>query len=256
MPQTKISRLSAVQKSCRVLAALSDPQVSRLTDIAQRSGVDMATALRILKELGQEGFVERDPDTKQYALGPQVYALHHAMVGGLDVRALARPSLIRLAREFGDTAVLSIPMGWESVCIDLCFGDYPIRANYLDLGSRRPLGVGAGSLALLAGLAPAEAQAILPAVHKALAQRYPRLSAAELLEATQRARELGHAMLLDVVVEKMGGLGVAIRGPGGRPIAALSITALSERIVPRETELACALLAEAHAIERVWMPSN
>ncbi|MFC4276895.1 IclR family transcriptional regulator [Achromobacter aloeverae] len=246
--------VSATKKTCRVLAALSDRRLCRLTDIARNAALDMSTTLRILKELESEGFVERDPVSKEYMLGPQVYALHHAMVAGLDVRSLARPALIRLARRFGDTVILSVPMGWESVCLDLCFGDYPIRANYLEVGSRRPLGVGAGSLALYSVLAENEQRTVLPMVHQRLTARYPRFSAPALDAAAQRARERGHAMLLDVVQEKMGGLGVAVRGPDGRAIAALSVAALNERIESREGELAQALAVEARQIEQAWMP--
>lgn len=254
MPSPDTSLVSATKKVCRVLASLSNRRVQRLTDIAQAAQLDVSTALRILKDLETEGFVERDPVSKHYMLGPQVYAMHHAMVDGLDLRALARPALIRLARKFGDTVILSMPTGWESVCLDLCFGDYPIRANYLEVGSRRPLGIGAGSLALLAAMDDGEAQAVLPPVHQRLRERYPRYGVDLMEQMTARARKLGHAMLLDAVVEKMGGLGVAVRGPSGRAIAALSVAALSERVESREQELAQALAAEARAIERAWMP--
>lgn len=254
MPSQETSLVSATKKVCRVLASLSSRRVQRLTDIAQAAQLDVSTALRILKDLEAEGFVERDPVSKHYMLGPQIYAMHHAMVDGLDLRGLSRAALIRLARKFGDTVILSMPTGWESVCLDLCFGDYPIRANYLDVGSRRPLGVGAGSLALLAALNESEARAVLPPVHQWLRNRYPNYPAQVMDQMTARARKLGHSMLLDVVVDKMGGLGVAVRGPSGRAIAALSVAALSDRIQSREAELAQALTAEARAIERAWMP--
>lgn len=254
MSSPDTSLVSATKKVCRVLASLSNQHVQRLTDIAHTAQLDVSTALRILKDLEAESFVERDPVSKHYMLGPQVYAMHHAMVDGLDLRALARPALIRLAREFGDTVILSMPTGWESVCLDLCFGDYPIRANYLAVGSRRPLGVGAGSLALLASMEQDETLAVLPPVHQWLQGRYPRYPASVMAQMTARAREVGYSMLLDVVVDKMGGLGVAVRGPSGRAIAALSVAALSERIRSREQELSEALAAEARAIERAWMP--
>jgi DNA-binding IclR family transcriptional regulator len=246
--------LSSVQKTCRILAALSDPARARLTDIAETAQLDVSTTLRILKELESENFIERDPESKHYSLGPQAYVMHHAMVARMDIRAAARPSLIRLAKKFGDTAILSIPMGWESVCGDLCFGDYPIRANYLDVGSRRPLGVGAGSLALLAALPTAEQLAVLPQVQEQLVKRYPDYSAQRLAQETARARQLGHVMLLDVVVDRMGGVGVAVCAPGGKPMAALSIAALSERISGRELDLAHALKEEARLIEKAWLP--
>jgi DNA-binding IclR family transcriptional regulator len=247
--------VSSIKKTCRILACLTDSRICRLTDIADYAGLDTSTTLRILKELESESFIERDPQTKQYVLGPQVYAMHQAMIKGLDLRSLARPALIRLSRKFGDTVILSQPMGWESVCVDICLGDYPIRANYLDVGSRRPLGVGAGSLALLAATGSREVDAILPIVHGRLASNYPLLHQERLAHELDRAQSRGYAVLLDVVVEKMGGLGVAVRGPGGQPIAALSIAALTERIVAREAELAQALIDESREIERAWLPA-
>ena len=255
MPKRAAAVVSSIKKTCRILACLTDSRICRLTDIADYAGLDTSTTLRILKELESESFIERDPQTKQYVLGPQVYAMHQAMINGLDLRSLARPALIRLSRKFGDSVILSQPMGWESVCVDICLGDYPIRANYLNVGSRRPLGVGAGSLALLAATGGREVDAILPIVHGRLASNYPLLHQDRLARELDHARGRGYAVLLDVVVEKMGGLGVAVRGPGGNPIAALSIAALTERIVAREAELAQALIEESREIERAWLPA-
>ena len=146
-----------------------------------------------------------------------------------DPRPLARPSMMRLAGNFEDSVVLSIRSGVESLCIDVEEGTYPIRANYLTVGSRRPLGVGAGSLALLAWLPDDEREAALETLSRQL-ERYPRITPALLRERVDQARERGYAVLLDVVVERMGGIGAAILDADGRPVAALSIAALNERI--------------------------
>jgi DNA-binding IclR family transcriptional regulator len=55
-------------------------------------------------------------------------------------------------------------------------------------------------------------------------------------------------MLLDRVVERMGAVGVPIIGLDGRPFAALSIAALSDRLASREQELVTALQREARQI--------
>lgn len=246
--------LSSIQKTCRVLSTLTDPKRVRLTNIAEAAGLDISTTLRILKELEVENFIERDPETKHYSLGPQVYVMHNAMVAGIDIKAAARASLIRLALQFGDTTILSILTGWESVCVDLCLGDYPIRANYLDIGSRRPLGIGSGSLALLAALPTSQQTAVLPRVQQHLQKHYPNYSTEYLESARIRAEQQGYAILLDVVVQKMGGVGKVIFSPAGTPVAALSVAALSERIQSREKELATALIDEAKIIESAWLP--
>jgi hypothetical protein len=148
----------------------------RLADVAEGSGVNKATALRLLESLIDEGFVVRDEATRRYALGDEALALGIAMQGRDHIRDRARPTLLRLAAATGDTLLLSVRSGVESVCVDREFGSYPIRANYLDLGMRRPLGVGAGSLALLAWLPDDEVETVLGLIAPRITQRHPRIS--------------------------------------------------------------------------------
>jgi DNA-binding IclR family transcriptional regulator len=240
-----------VQKACRLVRAMSDARHARLTEIAAAAGLDKATALRLLDALAREGFVVRDPRTKLYALGPEVFVLGAAAAARFDPRPIVRPSLIRLANEFEDTVILSVPRGAESVCVDIQPGSFAIRANYLEVGSRRPLGVGAGSLALLAWMPDEELQAVMPLVAARL-ERYPRITPKLLEKHALQSRKRGYALLLDVVVPRMGGIAVPVLGQDGRPAAALSIAALSERITSREDALATALKREAAACEAGW----
>jgi len=246
---------SSLQKACRLLRALSDGSNTRLTDLATAAGVDKASALRLLETLVAEGLAQRDPDTKAFSPGPEWLALRAASLHRIDPRALARPALIRLAQQFEDTTILSVPSGWESICIELRLGSFPIRANYLDIGSRRPLGVGAGSLALLAALPDAEVEAVLQCAAPAL-KRYPRFSTALLQREVEATRARGYAVLLDVVVERMGGIAIALPDADGYPLAAISIAALNERITEREAALARALRREADAVCANWAASG
>lgn len=251
----QVKSLSSVRKACLILSALVDPTVVRLTDIARKTGLDMTTCSRILNDLETEGFVEREPQNKHYSLGNQAYLMHHAAFQRICPITAARPALIRLAKQFMDTVILSVPQGWESVCADLCFGDYPIRANYLTVGSHRPLGIGAGSLALLAALPATEARAVMPFVKEGL-KRYPDFSRELLKQKIKESQQKNYSVLLDVVVNKMGGIGMAIRGPQGTPLAAISIAALNERITQREKELADALREEVQRIEQSWSTTS
>jgi len=242
---------SSVHKACRLLHALSEPRNTRLTDIAAAAGVDKATSLRLLNVLASEGLVERDAATKRYSLGRELLLLGATAKSRIDLPTLARPALIHLAAVFEDTAILSVPSGLESVCAGLQLGAHPIRANYLDIGSRRPLGVGAGSLAILAWMPDEEARAALPHVEPML-EKYPRITRKILQKQIGLARTRGYVLLLDAVVEQMGGIAVPILGSDGRPLGALSVAALSERIATREQALAAALQAEAAAVAGFW----
>lgn len=235
----------------RILRVMSDGSQVRLTDIAAAADLDKATALRLLDVLVRDGFVERNPRTKHFTLGPELMLLGVAALKRFDPRPLVRPSLMRLTGASEDSVVLSIPSGCESLCIDVEEGSYPIRANYLRVGSRRPLGVGAGSLALLAWMPEAERDAVLDVMASQLG-RYPRITPALLQERIEQARERGYALLLDVVVERMGGIAMPILDVDGRPVAAISIAALNDRILDREAELAQALKRETTLCQVRW----
>ena len=245
----QVSDSSAAQKVCRILKILSTPLPLRLTDIASGSGVNKATALRLLEEMMDEGFVHRDPNNKRFFLGEEAITLGLATQGRDHIRDRARPALLRLADLCGDTVLLSTRSGCEAVCIDREFGSFPIRANYLDLGMRRPLGVGAGSLALLAWLPDEEIDTVLQLNQTVNAQKYPLMTISLIKEEVARSRERGYSMLLEVVVAQMGGLAVPIFGRDGRPYAALSVAALKDRISDRRDFLVAELQKVARELE-------
>jgi DNA-binding IclR family transcriptional regulator len=245
---TKASAINSVQKSCRILRSLTEPRVSRLSEIAAQAGLNKVTTLRILEVLCREGFVKRDDKTKTYSLGNEVFILAAALRDRDDLRARARPSLVRLAAMSEDSVLLSVRSGGtESVCVDREVGSFPIRANYLDIGSRRPLGLGAGAMALLAWQPQPEIDAILPLVDQRLPQ-YPKVSLKWLKDEIERSRERGYTVFLNMLVERMGAVGVPIFGSDGSAVAAISIAALSDRLSARMDQLVGMLKREAEAI--------
>jgi len=247
----KTEQPSSVQKACLILRAMSDARVTRLTDIASAAGLDKATTLRLLDVLARARFVARDPGTKHYSLGTELFVLGAAALARFDPRPTVRPGLLRLADAFEDTVILSVPSGAESICVDVQEGRFPIRANYLEVGSRRPLGVGAGSLALLAWLSDREVDAVMPMIASRLG-RHPRLTPRVIEKHVADARKRGYALMVELVVERMGGIAMPILGGDGRPVAAISIAALTDRISSREEALAAALKREVAACESLW----
>lgn len=104
-------------------------------------------------------------------------------------------------------------------------------------------------MALLAWLPEREIAAILTANEPRLAP-YPRLPVAVIREEIAASRERGFVFLLDRVIDKMGAIGVPLRDPQGQVIGALSIAALSERLLARRDMLRDALLREQDLIRR------
>ena len=244
------SHTNSIEKVCLILRTLSTPVPCRLKDIAEQTGLDKASILRVMETLIDQGYVIRHDEQKTYSLGDQAILLGVAMQHRLPLVHLARPQMMRLAADSGDTALLVQRTGAESVCIDREFGGYPIRANYLEVGTRRPLGVSSGGLALLAWLPDAEIEAALDINRKRLEQTYPRISRTFILEEVQKSREQGYACVLNLLVEQMGGMAVPLLGADGRPFAALVISALARRIEERRQFLAQLLHDNAEAFAK------
>ncbi|WP_426436896.1 IclR family transcriptional regulator [Bradyrhizobium genosp. P] len=242
-------KFNAIQKVCAILRVLAQRSPLRLTDIADATSLNKATALRILNSLIEEGFVSRIAGAKTYELGQEARVMAVGARRSVDIAELAQPSLLRLSERSADTALLSVRSGVEALYLARSVGSHPLQPNYLQIGSRRPLGVGAGALALLVWLPDAEIEAVIEVIVPRLAKS-PRITPKFLRERIASARKIGHTVLIDAAFPGMGGVGVPVRDDAGEVVAALSIGAASDRIRRRESELADMLKKEAQVLAR------
>lgn len=240
---------NAIAKVCAVLNTLTANSPLRLNEISDATGLNRVTALRILEELAETGYITKSGNPPRYDFGPEILAMSAAASRSFNIRDAVRPSLLRLADLTGDTILLSVRSGAESVVVDRVVGNYPIRANFLDIGARRILGIGGGSMALLAWLPIAEREAILDITTSRL-DAYPKITREILQEHIDGAVARGYVTMYDIVVEKMGAIGYPLRDAHGQVSAAISVVALSERIAEREKMIVDALAQEAKAILR------
>ncbi len=216
----------------------------RLGDVTQSTGLPSSTCFRMLRRLEREGMVERHPVTRKYALGPLIYELGLLARPRFQLAELCEETLAALAESTQDTVYLSERRGLEAVCSARALGGYPVKALTLDVGIRRPMGIGAGGLAILCALPPAEAEEIIAAQ----ADRYAKLStlnADQVREAVAAGRERGYAFLDAAVYPGTAAVGVAI--PSQVPQAAISVAAISSRLDAGRREHVAAQL-QRHAL--------
>lgn len=225
----------------RILAANNDEGL-RLKDVADIAGLEQPTAHRILSALNAVGFVVRRPKTRRYHLGPLLQELFIAGYKGFSIQDAILPSLERIAAELGDTVYLSLRNGLDSVCFERVEGSYPIRTCTVNIGMHRPLGIGAGSIALISGFARMERELIFAQNESRYADY--RTSIEEVRARCEKAAEIGYdfgKVLGDVNIKA---LGFCIRGYSGRPIGGISVTAIGERFDEAHLQEAVALLRE------------
>jgi DNA-binding IclR family transcriptional regulator len=250
-----LAKESAIAKVCSILKSLSETSPQRLNALADRTNLNRATAFRILEELAVAGFVVKRGRPPAYEFGPECLAMAAASSRSLNIRTAARPSLLQLAHRSSDTVLLTIRSGSEAICIDRVVGEYPIRANRLNIGSRVPLGISAGSMALLAFLPDAERAAVLDITCSRLSP-FPRFNREKLLQYIETARARGIVTMYDIIVDNLGAIAMPVRDHSGNVLAALSIASLSTRIQERESQLVSMMTTEVKAIAKALWESH
>ncbi len=244
--------MQSLERSIGILRALAAAGTSelRLSDVARAVRLSKPTTSRILSALCHEGLVEVTREAKTFRLGSEVVFLGWSAAQSFQLTRLARPVLVKLAETTGDTAFLIVRSGNEAVCADRVSGSYPVKALTMEVGSRRPLGIGSGSLALLAALPDEEIELILRANADRLVP-FKAVRAARIRREVQQTRIRKYALAEGHVVKEVSGVGVAIRDPQGHPIAAVSVASISSRFENgRQAALIRVTQGAAREIER------
>ena len=222
---------------------------SRLLDLSTRTGLQRPTVHRMLKCLVAEGMVQQDPDSHRYYLGSMVFELGLTAAPRFNLREICHPSLTRIAEATGDTVFLTQRSGLDGVCLDRHEGTFPIKTFTLEIGMRRPLGVGIGSLAILSALPEEEIKHVINSNAPRLTEHG--LTAASLLGQVRRAQKLGYALRENPSLAGVRSMGYAIHNSSGVVFAALSVSAISSRMTEKRVlELATLLKSEVRQIEK------
>jgi DNA-binding IclR family transcriptional regulator len=228
----------------------------RLSDVARAVRLSKPTTSRILTALSHEGLVEASRDTRTFHLGAELVFLGWSAAQSFQLTGLARPVLEKLAETTGDTAFLTVRSGTEGVCADRVSGSYPVKVLTMEVGNRRPLGVGSGSLALFAELPDSEIDQILKLNVDRLAP-YKAVRPARIRREVEETRAHKYSLAEGHVVKEVSGIGVAIKDTQGQPIAAVSVATISSRFENgRQAVLIRATQAAAREIERALRDSK
>lgn len=165
-----------------------------LSAVVEKSGLNKPTVRRLLLALIRAGLLEQDDRDRRYYIGEEAYVLGTLASTRHGLLRLATESLHRLAQKTSDSCFLSVRRGASSVCLHREEGSFPIRTHALQAGFVHPLGVGAGSLAMLAALPDEEVSSVLEQNAAVLEEQFPMLAPDELRRRVELTRAQGHAV--------------------------------------------------------------
>lgn len=136
--------MRSLERAIDVLEVLEDAgRPLRLVEVAERSGLHVATTQRILSVLENRGRVERD--NSGYRTGVSLIFGANAYLTTSPLVAAARPVLQELASRTGLTTSLFVRSGWNRVVVARVHGSRPIGYE-LPIGAKLPLYLGSGKV--------------------------------------------------------------------------------------------------------------
>ncbi|WP_226951408.1 IclR family transcriptional regulator [Rhizobium terrae] len=247
-----VSGAQAVERALQLLSIVGRAAEKgvALAEVVADSGLNKPTARRLLMALMRSRLIEQDELTRRYYLGGELYVLGMLASRRHGLLEMAGESLKRLSSVSADTSFVSMRRDDYAVCLHREEGTHPVRTHALLTGDQNPLGVGAGSLAMLATLSDGEIEAILCRIESVIAAHYPGYSPEIVRADIARTREVGYALNPGRVIANSWGIGMAILLPDGRLAGALSIAAIDSRMgEQRQKELAALLTQEVERVQ-------
>lgn len=240
--------ITAVERAADVLLLFARAKSKTLgvTEIATELGLSKAVVHRILTSLRGRGFVELQPETRRYALGPSALGLGMSFRENADVRVMARDALVRLVRITNETATVSIRTGWNRVYLDQVTPDREVKMT-VQLGKAFPLHAGSSSKAFLAFLPDGEIDAYLSRELDALTD-LTITDPEKLREELDDIRQRGYAVSLGERQAYAGSVAAPILDDERNPVAVMSVCGPVERFRSEIPETAAALVKEARSL--------
>jgi IclR family transcriptional regulator, pca regulon regulatory protein len=195
--------------------------------VADKTGLDRATARRCLLTLAALGFA--DYDGKYFSLTPRILRLGHAYLQATPLPVLVQPFLEKLAEETGESASVSVLDGTDIIYVARSSQRRVMTIN-LNPGSRLPAYCSSMGRVLLAALPLAEAVALLKASPRAALTARTVTDVGALIEILAQVAQDGYAVIDQELEPGLVSIAVPLQNAGGQTVAALNIGAHIGRV--------------------------
>ncbi|RRO16989.1 IclR family transcriptional regulator [Saccharopolyspora rhizosphaerae] len=222
MTTAKNSPMRSVHRAFEVLKVLElAQQPLRLTDLAQRSGLHVATAQRLVNVLAEHGYASRHANG--YTAGPAALSTAHAFATTSPLRLVARPVLEDMATATGLTASLYVRVQDNRVLIDRVEGGQ--RPQYsLPIGERLPLYPGAAGKVFLAGDGHSDLETTADALRHVTFANGTALDYAGIHADLKQVREEGFAISVDERQRGTTAIAALIADNAGRALGSVGLS--------------------------------
>jgi IclR family transcriptional regulator, pca regulon regulatory protein len=248
--------VTSLARGLAVLAAFTPerPELS-LSEIAAVAGVTNPSALRIGYTLVELGFMTRNPVTKGYRVGPGVLTLGMASLYSMSLPSIAEPFMVRLRDETGETVKLAVLQGTEMVYVARFQSTVqPLSGSYV--GSRLPAPQTCTGRAILATLAPPDAEDIVRRSRREQFTPNSLVTVDEIMKELDATRERGYSVNDQGTTLEHRSAAVALINASSHAVGAINISVSAQRVSLETlcTDLVPKLMAVANDISALLPP--
>jgi DNA-binding IclR family transcriptional regulator len=202
-----------------------------LSEIALAMGQPKATMHRLLTVLRKRGYIAQD-EQSGYQLGIKCFELGNDWAKSFDLRTFARPFLVELNEELGETVHLAVYDQGDVVYVDKLESTHIVIARP-DIGNRAPATVVATGRSLLAFQPAGEIRAQLSRPLPAYTETTP-TTAEDVAKVLEQVRRDGFAVNQETYRKGICGLAAPIRDSTGGVIASVGILVPAHRFLAEE----------------------
>lgn len=227
-PKKSSEEVAVLVKAMSLLVTLAEGSQT-VVQLSKTTGVSKPGVYRILKTLDSGGFVVRDPERKEFSLGPALMGLGRATNNSSGLIKIVRPALREVHEKFNETVNLGVLSHGRIIYLDTIESRQRLRVT-VPITMQDNVHATALGKAILSVMPIEAALAILNETELLRRTKNTILTLGELLEATQRAKKLGYA--IDNEEDEIGFRCVAapILNSKDFPVAAISVTAPTSRL--------------------------
>ena len=143
-----------------------------------------------------------------------------------------------------------IRSGNDVLCIDRVEGKFPIRTVPIDVGVRRPLGIGAGSLALIAFLPDDQFEGFL-STNASRYLKYKNMTPKDVRNLAAVSRKAGYVVSKGLFHEGVTSVGIPILNRRKEVIASITVSSISQRMEKKRCQEIFRLVKKLSRLEGV-----
>jgi DNA-binding IclR family transcriptional regulator len=157
-PKYLIPNLARGMRLLELLAGYPDGLAQSV--IAQMLSIPPNSVFRIVVTLENLGYLSRDPESRQVVLTRKMLGISHSAVRETSLVEKSLPPMRQLRDQTGETVVLNVRYGHESVVLERVEGTHPFRFA-VDPGLRSEITCAAHGKAILANLSQSTRESVL-----------------------------------------------------------------------------------------------